>query len=103
MHRNGVIHRDIKPENILIADLKKLRIVIADLGLACREEDDLEKINKCGTPGYVAPEVLNGNAFSTKADIFSAGALFYNLITGLNLFRGANAKEILAYNQYDNA
>lgn len=80
MHRNRIIHRDIKPDNILIMDKDDLKICISDLGLACRSDDQEEIQVKCGTPGYVAPEVLQGCNFTTKSDIFSAGSLFFNLI-----------------------
>ena len=59
---------------------------IADLGLACRA-DDLEQVKqKCGTPGYVAPELLNKNSATTKVDIFSLGCVFFNLVTLSFLF-----------------
>ncbi len=45
---------------------------------------------KCGTPGYVAPEVLKGFKTSTKSDIFSLGSLFFSMITGNMLFGGSN-------------
>lgn len=60
MQRKGIYHRDLKPENILILDKETLLVCIADLGLACRSTDEPELLFKCGTPGYVAPELLKG-------------------------------------------
>ncbi len=86
MHRENIIHRDIKPDNILLTDRNNLKICISDLGLACLTSDEIETRLKCGTPGYVAPEVLKGKYFTTKSDIFSIGSFFFNLITNSNLF-----------------
>jgi len=68
--------------------------------MACRLDDHEELSMKCGTPGYVAPEVLKGAKASTKVDIFSLGSLFYNLLTGLSLFRGRTSQEVLNQNKY---
>ena len=95
MHRRGLVHRDIKPENVLLYDKKDLRVCIADLGLACRADDERELRVTCGTPGYVGPEILKGGSASPKSDIFSLGSFLFNMVTGRCLFRGSNMKEIL--------
>ncbi|TNV86407.1 hypothetical protein FGO68_gene4970 [Halteria grandinella] len=103
MHRKNIIHRDIKPDNILLMDRGTLQICISDLGLACQADDPKEVALKCGTPGYVAPEVLkNTHPFTLKADIFSVGGFFYNMVTSNNLFPGRNAQELLYYNKNQN-
>jgi serine/threonine protein kinase len=61
--------------------------------------DTKSLIIKCGTPGYVDPDVLKGRRFSEKSDIFSLGSLFFNLISGRLLFSGKNAKQILSNNK----
>jgi serine/threonine protein kinase len=100
MHRKKIIHRDIKPDNILLINKDELKICISDLGLACLTTDEVETKLKCGTPGYVAPDVLKGAPFTTKSDIFSIGSFFFNLITNSNLYQGKNGKEMLIANKY---
>ena len=91
-----------KPDNILLTNKEDLQVCLSDLGLACNE-DDKEQIDfRCGTPGYVAPEVLKGYGFSPKCDIFSLGCLLYNLITDRSLFMGSNQKEVLLANKFKN-
>lgn len=100
MHKRGIVHRDLKPDNILVMDREKLDVCIADLGLACKitETDLLSK--KCGTAGYLAPEILKGDSASPKSDVFGLGSIFYNLITGDMLFGGKNERYVLINNQY---
>ena len=57
---------------------------------------------RCGTPGYVDPEVLKGKPFSMKSDIFSAGSIFYNLVTLQFLFPGHTPQEVLLQNTTQN-
>ena len=103
MHRKEILHRDIKPENILILDKDELKVCFADLGLACKTTDIKSAMIKCGTPGYVDPDVLKGKKFNEKSDIFSLGSLLFNLISGRLLFFGKTAKEILKNNKNTNS
>jgi serine/threonine protein kinase len=64
---------------------------LADFGLSrFMPEDEKLLFDKCGTPCYVAPEILRGEGYRERADIFSAGSVFFNLLTGRYLFNGLN-------------
>ena len=92
-----IIHRDIKLDNILInkiVDKSEYSIRVADFGLAVFKNDAL-LYHKCGSPGYVAPEIFRGTGYSYKVDIFSLGTVFYNLVSGERLFNGMNNDELL--------
>ncbi|CAD8079357.1 unnamed protein product [Paramecium sonneborni] len=103
MHENRIIHRDLKPENLLLRSTENnYEIILADFGLATNlDEEPLFK--RCGTPGFVAPEILeyiDGSEFySDKCDVFSAGIIFYLLITGNTPFVGNDQKSILKNNK----
>ena len=86
-HEQGIVHRDIKPENILLD--KSGRVKIADFGIAKILGDDSERANLTadrqviGTPHYMAPEqVEHPRAVDHRADIFSLGVVFYEMLTG---------------------
>ena len=81
MHDNGIAHRDIKPENILLNE--NLDVKVADLGFSKRTERNVLMDTPCGSPYYVAPEVLDGRAYDgTKSDIWSLGVLLFGISTG---------------------
>lgn len=73
---------------------------IADFGLATylTEEEKILYL-RCGSPGYVAPELLDDRGYDTQADVFSAGVIMYVMLTGRPLFRGDNVNEILEKNK----
>ncbi len=79
LHSKGIIHRDIKPENLILkAQDNDTDIKIADFGLATFTNQEF-LFKRCGTPGYVAPEVLADQKYDYKVDVFSAGVLLYIL------------------------
>jgi len=82
-HKNNVAHRDLKPENLLLVTEKDDGIVkIADFGFAKRVTAPNCLSTQCGTPGYVAPEILEGHSYDTKADMWSIGVILYILLGG---------------------
>ena len=87
LHSIGIMHRDIKPENLIFREKDSYELVLADFGLAefANKKDKIFK--RCGTPGYVAPEILNDKPYDTKSDIFAAGVLLY-IMFGLKLILG---------------
>lgn len=86
-HDHAIWHRDIKPANILV--MSNGRIKLTDFGIARVETADRTKTNIImGTPGYIAPEMYLAGQIDHRVDIFSAGVLFYNLLSGVPPFRG---------------
>ena len=83
MHKHHIIHRDIKPENILLSSINDTTgIKLIDFGLATKLTSENANFKICGTPGYVAPEIINSEGeaiYDEKCDIFSCGAILYNL------------------------
>lgn len=58
MHAKRIMHRDLKPENIMLRGPFSMDPIIVDFGLACNSDQDSYLFNRCGTPGYVAPEII---------------------------------------------
>lgn len=84
LHLKGIIHRDIKIENILLSnDLENPVVKIADFSLA-EFYKTKSLTTKCGTPGFMAPEIFNNEFYDERADIFSAGIILYILLIFLN-------------------
>jgi serine/threonine-protein kinase ULK/ATG1 len=72
----------------------KVDVVIADLGFAKQvDSTDLAK-TQCGTPLYMAPEILRGESYSSKVDVWSLGAAFYEMLTGITPFTGTSKEDL---------
>lgn len=84
--------------------MKDCVLKLVDFGLATRVDEKDYLFKRCGTPGYVAPEIINspstGNVrYDTKCDVFSAGVIFYILIVGKSPFDAKTFHEILSKNK----
>lgn len=86
LHSARIVHRHVKPENVLLAPCG--RPVLIHFGIACRESDRAELTKRCGSPGYVAPEVLLGlqSLIGPKIDLFSFGVLMHCVFCAKALF-----------------
>ena len=93
-HAAGIIHRDLKPQNVLLGSDSTPRVM--DFGIAARIESqggDDEAF--MGTPGYMAPEYIERRECNEATDVFAAGLLFYELLTGQPAVRGENIYEVM--------
>ena len=87
-HRNGVVHRDIKPANVMI--LEDGTVKVADFGIARIEQSNLTQTGMIlGTPSYMSPEQFMGQTVDGRSDLFSAGVILYELLTGEKPFSGS--------------
>jgi hypothetical protein len=90
-HGRGVVHRDIKPANIMLTGDRAgaASVKIADFGIARIESSTMTQVGTVmGTPSYMAPEQLRGEPVDARADIWAAGVVLYQLLTGEKPFEG---------------
>jgi serine/threonine protein kinase len=94
IHEQGVLHRDLKPHNLMFRADGSLAIV--DFGIAKRIDaiDRTGHGEVLGTPRYMSPEQVQGRALDLRTDIYSAGVLLYQMLTGTHLFEGGTAIEV---------
>jgi len=93
MHSKNIIYRDLKPENILLD--QEGHIKIADLGLCKTCSSDQEKAyTLCGTPEYIAPEIIKNSGYDKAVDYWSFGTLIYEMIHGSPPFYSVNREEM---------
>lgn len=87
-HSRGVVHRDIKPANILIT--ASAQVKVTDFGIAKIESSTLTQVGAViGTPSYMSPEQFRGESVDGRADLFAAGIVLYQMLTGVRPFSGA--------------
>ena len=95
-HDHGILHRDLKPENVLIDDYGEPQV--SDFGIACRTEQDSRLTltgQIMGTPRYMSPEQAAGEEVTVSADVYSLGAILYEMSCGEPLFKGDSVYKIL--------
>jgi len=91
LHSQGIAHRDLKPENLLSAEVDGVEIIkIADFGFS-KNFGEEKLMTSCGSPGYVAPEVLTCESYDKSVDLWSVGVIIYILLCGYPPFYADNA------------
>ncbi|MED6119275.1 hypothetical protein PIB30_010199 [Stylosanthes scabra] len=96
LQSHGIIHRDLKPENILLSKPGEDAVLkIADFGLSRTLLPGEYAETVCGTPLYMAPEVLQFQKYDSKADMWSIGAILFELLNGYPPFNGRNNVQML--------
>lgn len=93
-HSRGVIHRDIKPSNIMLTQDSDVRII--DFGIALVADSDISRIEGiAGSPSYMSPEQVQSFELTNRSDLYSLGAVMYELLTGARPFRAGNLQKLL--------
>jgi serine/threonine protein kinase len=93
-HSRGVIHRDIKPSNIMLTLDNDVRII--DFGIAIVTDSAVSRIEGiAGSPSYMSPEQVQSAEITPRSDIYSLGAVMYELLTGFRPFRANNLSKLL--------
>lgn len=87
MHESKIVYRDLKPENILINEDGYLKL--ADFGLASLVDSKMRN-SFCGTPEYLAPEMIAGNGHDLTLDWWTLGVLIYEMVVGIPPFYNKN-------------
>uniref|UniRef100_A0A8D0VYY3 non-specific serine/threonine protein kinase n=1 Tax=Sus scrofa TaxID=9823 RepID=A0A8D0VYY3_PIG len=101
LHSKGIIHRDLKPQNILLsnpggrrANPNNIRVKIADFGFARYLQSNMMAATLCGSPMYMAPEVIMSQHYDGKADLWSIGTIVYQCLTGKAPFQASSPQDL---------
>jgi serine/threonine protein kinase len=93
-HGRGVIHRDIKPSNVMLTIDNDVRII--DFGIAIVSDSEVSRIEGiAGSPSYMSPEQVQSEELTPRSDLYSLGAVMYEMLTGFRPFRADNLSKLL--------
>jgi serine/threonine protein kinase len=93
-HSRGVVHRDIKPSNILLTQEGDVRLV--DFGIALVSDSEISRLEGvAGSPAYMSPEQVQGNELDARSDLYSLGAVMYEMLCGQRPFRAGGLGKLL--------
>jgi serine/threonine protein kinase len=99
-HAEGIVHRDLKPSNLFVQSDGVLKIL--DFGVARVTDSSMTALGTMlGTPDYMSPEQARGEAVDARSDIFSAGSVFYFMLTGRKPFPGPDLHAVLRQLQFE--
>jgi serine/threonine-protein kinase len=97
MHKHGVVHRDLKPENVMVDDADRIKLI--DFGIAKKEDARrltfVEVSKTLGTPDYISPEQVKGQRGDQRSDVYSLGAMLYEMLTGDPPYTGSNPLAVM--------
>ena len=96
-HRAGVVHRDIKPANLLLTRDRRVKVTDFGISYAVNSAPVTSTGQIMGTPGYLAPERLNGTGVTTAADLYALGVVAYECLTGAAPFTGTPIEVAVAH------
>lgn len=91
-HRSGILHRDLKPENVLLSDDGQIKL--SDWGLAREVDQRTQTASLVGTVAYISPELVLRGAADARSDVYSAGIILFEMLTGRQPFTGEQAVNI---------
>ena len=92
---NKIIHRDLKPQNILVTNLGDIKIT--DFGFARYFDNDMVIQTICGSPLYMAPEIMKNKKYDLKSDLWSVGIILFEMLVGQAPFRAKNIFELMKH------
>jgi len=93
-HRQDIVHHDVKPANILLGEDGSVKVT--DFGISEMLSNPRERPGVvCGTPGYLPPETLEGKGYTPRSDLFAAGVVLYQCLTGQRPFVGSKPRDIM--------
>ncbi len=100
-HEKGCLHRDVKPDNVLVADGEGPlgeRVRLTDFGIArLAQESTVQATGLLGTPGYMPPELFSEGRFSGASDVYAAGVMLYELLSGRTPFAGPGTAHTIGF------